>query len=161
MAIWVDSVRAAVSLIENIEQCLSENCINFRRITLYPFRTQGGRSNGVTADFDYCPGKNVYITVYEHWNTDNVCIQFNMHQPVFLDNKHHDVPHVQFKNDDIAAICYAIQSFIVQVFDIEYPNEWLVPYSGFRGITTIDNKTMESVDDHMMPVLMDWIDPEG
>lgn len=161
MATWTNGVRSAQKMIEDVEMCLSENCTHFREITLYPFRSNGGRSNGVTAIFEYQQGNkknHVSISVYEHWTSDNICVKVSDWVPTNM-SEGHDEPSAEFRQNESDCVCYAIQSFLCQFFNIPFPKEWYVPM-GFKGFGTFDDdKKMDYADDKMMPTIIDWCDP--
>jgi hypothetical protein len=162
MATWASGVRAAQKVIEDVEECLVDNGIFFQEITLYPFRSNGGRSNGVSAVFNYVKDevrKHVSISVYEHWNTDHICIKVDSWVPTAMQGEKHDVPDVEFRQNELQHVVYGIQSFLLQYFGISFPKEWNVP-CGFKGNSSLDDdKLMDYVDDKMMPVIVDWCEP--
>ncbi|MGW8178473.1 MAG: hypothetical protein ACWGQW_06880 [bacterium] len=167
MATWCSGVRAAQHLMEGVEECLQGYGYYFH-VTLYPFRSNGGRSNGVSAIFEYDYPKQdkerklVCITLFEHWNTDNLCVKVDRWVPTNVPTTEgHDEPNAEFRCDSMQTqtVAYAIQSFLLQYFDLPYPKEWDVP-KGFRGTGTFEDEgRMDVADDIMMPTIVDWCDP--
>lgn len=164
MARWCSGVRAAERLIQDVEECMNDNSVYFHDVTLFPFRSNGGRSNGITAVFEYKVDDKremVGISLYEHWNSDNICIKIDNYVPVNMSGEQHDIPNVEFKQDQVMEVAYAIQSFLHQYFKIPYPREWNVPH-GFKGNGDyLTQQMMDYVDDKMMPTIIDWCDPPG
>ncbi|MCK5158844.1 MAG: hypothetical protein KAR08_06790 [Candidatus Heimdallarchaeota archaeon] len=98
------------------------------------------------------------VSVYEHWNTDQIDISFDQWVPKHIDPPKHDVPDIQFNTDQVQHAAYAIQSFVIQVLDMDYPNEWYVPiHDNFQGFGDVDKNIMEYVDDKMTPILINWL----
>lgn len=163
MATWVNGVRAAQSLIENVEECM-QGYGYYLHVSLYPYRTSSGQSNGVSAVFENrTPEGNKYIciSVYEHWGTDNLCLKVDNWVPTSITGMQYDIPGVEFRENSLQVqeVAYGIQSFLCQFFDLPYPNEWDVPL-GFQGNGHFeDEDRMDYVDDTMMPLIMDWCDP--
>jgi len=167
MATWTPGVRAAQRIIEAVEEALNDNSIYFREVTLYPFRTNGGRSNGVTAWFEYASNdetgqpnvrKHICISVYEHWNTDQIDVKISEYVP-HNDTEKHDEPTVQFKCDQLQAVVCGIQLFLANYFDIPEPKEWYVP-SQFKGNCVVSDEVSNAAEDLMMSAIMEFCNPE-
>jgi len=163
MATWCQGVRAATHLIHGVEQCLREACVPISEVTLYPWQSYGGRSKGVTALFETREKdtlrRSVAVSLYEHWNTDHIDIQFHEFVPCHMSGEEgHDTPHIQFDTDQVKHAAYAIQSFVVQALGLKFPEEWYVPLNHyFQGFGCVDKDIMEYVDDKMTPVLVKWL----
>ena len=142
MATWARSVQQAKNLIESVEHCLRENGINtFEYVELHPFKSRGGRSEGVSAVFYFTvagPGgeaqsDHICISVYEHWNTDAIDIRIDNWVPVYaiLDiETGHDEPHVEFESDEVNIAVLFIQMMLLDHFkitmseDFTYGDTW-------------------------------------
>lgn len=162
MATWTNGVRAAEKMIQDVEECLQSNGIYFHQVTLYPYRTSGGRSDGVSAVFEHKIGdvRNwICVTIYEHWNSDNICLKFDKWVPSHIQGDKHDVPDVMFKYNQVAEVNYAIQLLLINFFSVEEPQEIYVT-SGFQGCIKFDDlDKINWIEDHMMSVIMDWSTP--
>ncbi len=165
MATWCSGVRSAQFLLDHVQTALTENGIYFQEVTYWPFRSNGGRSNGITAEFNYRRDKKIplnkqriCVSVYEHWSSDEIDIKITHFIPSNVD-EHHDEPSIQFSPHQIKEVVYAIQNFLVQYFNIKFPEEWYVP-QGFKGFISINDAKMEYVDEKMMSILMDWLEPD-
>jgi len=162
MSMWASGVRSAQKVIEDVEECLIDNGIFFQEVTLYPFRSNGGRSNGMSAVFHHINDgthKHISISVYEHWKSDNICIKVDSWVPTAMEGEGHDVPNVEFRHDERQHVIYGIQSFLLHYFKIPFPKEWYVPCE-FKGNSSLDDeKLIEYVNDNMISTIVDWCDP--
>lgn len=161
MATWCEGVRSSQRIIEYVEQCLQESIIHFDEVILYPFRSNGGRSNGVTARIEkYHKQKHIFVSVYEHWNSDQINVKVSEYMPVNM-SKDHDKPTVQFNGNtetSVQAVVHGIQWFLCQYFDIAFPNEWYVPYVGFKGICVPSDTLQNYAEDTVMPLVDEFCD---
>lgn len=165
MATWIEGVRSAQRIIEQVEECMRANCLYFfRNVDLYPYRTNGGRSDGVTAWFEIKKDstyKHICVSVYEHWNTDNICLKFSEFVPMNMD-ENHDIPSVQFPSSSstsVQAVVLAIQLFLTRYFDLPIPTNWEVPTT-YKGCGTVDTELYDWVNDRMHPIFVNWFQPD-
>jgi hypothetical protein len=124
MANWHHHVAAAAQFFQNVERAMSDNCIRFDEVTLYPWQSNGGRSNGVTAHFYRRNKGDFYVTLYEHWNSDQLDLQFNRNLPSHIMNdEKHDTPHLQYGPDKLHIAMLAVQTFLLYWFGDNLPKD--------------------------------------
>lgn len=156
MATWAKGIRDAQYLIENVEGYL-QGYGYYLHVSLYPYRTNGGRSDGVSAVFENrTPEGNKYICIslYEHWGTDSLCLKFNTWVPCSMEGERHDVPDVQLKYTKYQEqeVTLAIQDFLLQFFDFPLPD-------GLEGVGDLSATDVERIEELMMPTIMEWCEP--
>ena len=133
MANWHRHVAAAAQFFQDVERAMSDNCIRFDEVTLCPWQSNGGRSNGATAHFYRRGGNDFYITLYEYWNSDELCLQFHRYQPDHMLGEKHDTPHLKFGPDRLHIAMLAVQIFLIYWFGDNLPKDMYYT-KGFGGI---------------------------
>lgn len=156
MATWAKGVREAQYLIENVEGHL-QGYGYYLHVSLYPFRTNGGRSDGVSAVFENRTSegnKYICVSLYEHWHTDDLCLKFNSWVPCSIESEKHDVADVRFKclKHQEQEVTLAIQDFLIQFFDFNFQEN-------LEGVGDLSAADAERIEELMMPIIMDWCEP--
>lgn len=148
---------AAIRFFEDVNNCMNENCIVIRHQYWSSFQSLGGRSEGITAF--YGNDANIYITVYEHWNTDQIDIKVTQYPITHLMHDNHDTPDVQLGSTDRNLSILIVQMLLVRYFEYNI-NEYYVPYEGYKGITTahknLVSKAQSYVDKLFNEVIEKW-----
>jgi hypothetical protein len=87
MSRWTKSVSDAISIIDEVERCVVELGYHID-VELMPYKTSGGRGNGITATFSYYnrettdnEHKYMSVSIWNHHNSDNICIKMTDYPP--------------------------------------------------------------------------------
>ena len=133
MANWTRRVQQARNLIESVECTLRENGVRaFEYVELHPFRGST-RTEGVTAEFHFTVERqtgHVYISAYEHWNTDEIDLRIEHNNPV-----NETEPHVRFDCNELDIASIFIQMFLLEYFHANMNGEFMC-VDAWSGLTT-------------------------
>lgn len=156
MTRWSNPMRAAIKFMEDVEQCMVENCIKLE-VNWTPFMTNGRRSEGVTACFSNNKGSYFYISIYEHWNSDHINLKFEEY-PKFANVQGHDEPTIQLNSDQQQVAAALIQMFLMVWFD-EDRKELYVPSNDYCGIEDADEELKYKADNLLSEIMPDFFSP--
>lgn len=153
MPTWCSGVRAAQRVFEDVEKALRENSVRFQEIDLYPYRTNGGRSDGVTAWFQY-DQRHICISLFEHWNSGNICMKISEFTPVNMFDDH-DIADIEFRSNEVEILIWAIQSFLCRYFGLDMPKPLYIP-SGYKGISDAHPFIRDIAADRIQSLIEQW-----
>lgn len=155
MAKLSTGLETAIRFFNDVTACLSESRSKFDSVMLYPWQSMGGRSDGIAACFERkfdC----LYVSVYEYWSTDNICLRFSKSKPCALD-KDHDEPHVQVKYDEIDLANLIVQVVLNEYFDTNVDAEDYLIAKPF-GYHTVDGKLHKVATHKAVSILERFMD---
>ena len=122
MSRWTKSVSDAISIIDEVERCVVELGYHID-VELMPYKTSGGRGNGITATFSYYnrettdnEHKYMSVSIWNHHNSDNICIKMTDYPPAvcFMGsiNEDHDIPDLTFNNNESDKVTATIIAYL-------------------------------------------------